>query len=297
MSGISSKTLSFGGTENKRKFNGIEQNNDFDLNIYDAFFRNLDPQIGRFWQIDPKIESAENWSPYAAMLDNPTRYADPLGDSVINRDAKRLANAQSAYDAKNYASNKMEKKDFANKADYKEYKKLRNEVNNAQAAYNHTQSTIDNFKAVDPDGYNKANNLTYTDKNGVTHNVDILVSTGELKNNNEGGQTGAKPIDPNTGIIPGNTIYTTIEPSVAISADVFAHEIGHAFGLAADPSGYQALQIQANNDPNYSCQSPAYSDSPVAVPALNMQHNYDAKLKAYNQNMQTLQRILPFITF
>jgi RHS repeat-associated protein len=83
MSGISSKVLAFGGAENKKKFNGIEQNTDFDLNIYDAFYRNLDPQIGRFLQIDPKIESAEAWSPYSAMLCNPIRYIDPLGDSTI----------------------------------------------------------------------------------------------------------------------------------------------------------------------------------------------------------------------
>jgi RHS repeat-associated protein len=81
MSGISSKALN-NAPANKYKFNSIEQNNDFDLNMYDAFFRNLDPQIGRFWQIDPKLESAESWSPYAAMLNNPIRYSDPLGDSA-----------------------------------------------------------------------------------------------------------------------------------------------------------------------------------------------------------------------
>lgn len=82
MAGISSKAA--GGLENKKKYNGIEFNSDFDINMYDAFYRNLDPQIGRFWQIDPKIESAEAWSPYSAMLDNPIRYMDPLGDSGIN---------------------------------------------------------------------------------------------------------------------------------------------------------------------------------------------------------------------
>ncbi len=80
MAGISSKALAFGDPENKIKYNGIEQNNHFDLNIYDARYRNLDPQIGRFWQIDPK--PIEMFSPFAAMGNNPILYSDPLGDTT-----------------------------------------------------------------------------------------------------------------------------------------------------------------------------------------------------------------------
>jgi len=78
MSGISSKAA--GTVPNKKKFNGIEQNSDFDLNIYEAFYRNLDPQIGRFWQLDPK--PSEIISLYAFAFNNPLRYSDPLGDTV-----------------------------------------------------------------------------------------------------------------------------------------------------------------------------------------------------------------------
>ena len=79
MAGTSSKGLN-GAVENKRKFNGIEQNTDFDLNTYDAFFRNVDPQIGRWWQIDPKPNMAE--SSYSMMGNSPILYSDFLGDSV-----------------------------------------------------------------------------------------------------------------------------------------------------------------------------------------------------------------------
>lgn len=67
--------------ENKKKYNGIEFDDDLDLDTYEAYYRNLDPQTGRWWQIDPKIEEIQDdISPYASMSDNPISKADPLGD-------------------------------------------------------------------------------------------------------------------------------------------------------------------------------------------------------------------------
>jgi len=80
MAGISSKALLFGNPDNKKKFNSIEHNNDFDLNMYDAFYRNLDPQIGRFWEVDPETDLLESYSPYESMGNNPISNVDPLGD-------------------------------------------------------------------------------------------------------------------------------------------------------------------------------------------------------------------------
>jgi RHS repeat-associated protein len=84
MHGLSSKAQK--GTQypvNEKEFNGIDHTTDLGLNQYDAFYRTFDPQVGRFLQIDPKIESAEPWSPYTAMLNNPVLHADPLGDSSV----------------------------------------------------------------------------------------------------------------------------------------------------------------------------------------------------------------------
>lgn len=80
MAGISSKALKPGTVKNDIKYNGIKFEDDLGLGIYDAKFRELDPQIGRWWQIDPKIENMEMWSPYASNYDDPIRYSDPLGD-------------------------------------------------------------------------------------------------------------------------------------------------------------------------------------------------------------------------
>ncbi|MFY0255834.1 RHS repeat-associated core domain-containing protein, partial [Chitinophaga sp. 30R24] len=84
MAGISSNALKGANySKNRKEFNGIEHTTDLDLNQYDAFYRNLDPQIGRWYQIDPKV--TEYQSPYAIMNNNPVRYADFLGDTINDR--------------------------------------------------------------------------------------------------------------------------------------------------------------------------------------------------------------------
>jgi RHS repeat-associated protein len=65
---------------NKYLYNGIELVDDLNLNVYSAFYRNYDPVIGRWWQIDPK--STERESPYVGMGNNPILYSDYLGDTI-----------------------------------------------------------------------------------------------------------------------------------------------------------------------------------------------------------------------
>src|SRR5690606_37518973 len=61
---------------------GSERIVDLDMGEDMTKFRDLDPAIGRWWQVDPKadFESLVSWTPYNSMLNNPINYNDPLGD-------------------------------------------------------------------------------------------------------------------------------------------------------------------------------------------------------------------------
>jgi len=64
MAGISSKALN-GTPENKIKFQGQEFNDAFDVDYYEFKYRQHDPQIGRFTQIDPLADKYVYNSTYA----------------------------------------------------------------------------------------------------------------------------------------------------------------------------------------------------------------------------------------
>jgi Restriction endonuclease fold toxin 9 len=61
-------------------YNGIEKISDLKLNINTAFYRTLDPALGRWWQVDPKAEMMYNFSCYGAMGASPAVFNDPNGD-------------------------------------------------------------------------------------------------------------------------------------------------------------------------------------------------------------------------
>jgi RHS repeat-associated protein len=85
MAGISDKAVKTQYTENKYRYNsGSElQNKEFSdgtgLELYETSSRSYDPQLGRFFQIDPLAGEFSTFSTYQFAEDNPALFTDPTG--------------------------------------------------------------------------------------------------------------------------------------------------------------------------------------------------------------------------
>lgn len=83
MAGVSSKAMKPGSAENKIKFQGQELNQDFDVDWYEFKWRNHDPQIGRFIQIDPLAEEYDYNSTYAFSENKVTGHIELEGLEAV----------------------------------------------------------------------------------------------------------------------------------------------------------------------------------------------------------------------
>jgi RHS repeat-associated protein len=103
MAGISDKAIKTSYAENKYRFNeGTElQNKEFrdgtGLEMYDAGFRRLDPQLGRFDQIDPLADKFSFISTYQYAGNNPILNNDPTGSIIRSNGPHENVGIQAPY--------------------------------------------------------------------------------------------------------------------------------------------------------------------------------------------------------
>jgi RHS repeat-associated protein len=80
MKAISTRAFNFGRKTEFRANAGSEFEEDLDLNMFSLFYRQYDPQIGRFTGIDIRSEETYRFSCYQFAANNPIYFVDPLGD-------------------------------------------------------------------------------------------------------------------------------------------------------------------------------------------------------------------------
>src|SRR6266404_8681724 len=87
MSGISDKAINKLNSQNI--FNGgVELEEDYGVNLYSTFYRQYDPQIGRFSGVDILSERSAGVSAYQFGINNPVSFNDPWGDFYSYMDAQ-----------------------------------------------------------------------------------------------------------------------------------------------------------------------------------------------------------------
>lgn len=226
MAGISSKAA--GGMENKKKFVGQELEADLDLNWYQFKFRNHDPQIGRFIQIDPLADSYVYNSTYTYAENRVINGIDLEGLEFVEKISEKNCTKQWEITLK--AVNRS--------TDTKE---------NFEAQVKSTKSSIENtLKGVDEQGYTVTTiaDIQSTEQSQLHYRSDLVMEVNDgvmrdgrtLKDNNVLG-TGALNQTTN-GMIEVASIKALQEslPAVpkekivTIIGNAATHEVGHAGG-------------------------------------------------------------------
>ena len=76
-----------GKSGSKNKFNGcVELEEEYGVNLYSTFYRQYDPQIGRFGGVDILSEQSAGVSGYQFGINNPISFNDPWGDKYAYMD-------------------------------------------------------------------------------------------------------------------------------------------------------------------------------------------------------------------
>jgi RHS repeat-associated protein len=137
MAGISDKALKSQYAPNRYRYNGKElQNGEFSdgsgLEEYDFGARFQDPQLGRWWSIDPLAEKMRKWSPYCYAAGNPMKFIDIEGSIIGNPDDPATKRAQTLLNKTKSGQELWVRMEASNRAIYFHNVNPRNKSNNQE---------------------------------------------------------------------------------------------------------------------------------------------------------------------
>ena len=242
MAGISS--MAMGKVENKKKFNGIEQTTDLDLNHYDAFYRNLDPQIGRWWQIDPKPN--EMFSPYAAMANNPILLSDPMGDTtwVYGRRGQLLGVVNDGLQNQAHFLNSNSKKAFNAKGlDAKGADALGNAIRSASVAFIGS-NTLSDMRSIEAASTKAGLEVAFVGQVGSDKEIRLTAMPIDGSNFEDGVNIGDQ-LDKNYSkeqqaglFLVGHVHHGKLEPGLTVGKGTPMEQHRGRFGVPTNPDDY-----------------------------------------------------------
>ena len=222
------------GTHHPYTFNGKEKQEELGLNWIDYGARNYQPDIGRWFNVDPLAEKFYDYSPYHMASNNPIVFMDYDGKDyiiTIDFDTGAITISGTLYAAG---------------SDVSAAQKAADNWNNQSGNFNYTfTDSDDNEQALSVNYDISVQEVEVNDKVGKDKSVRAAATK------DKSGGANAFIVVPNSDL-DENTNGTTKSNYIRVKeskkdGDTSTHEVGHALGV---PHSEEGIMTAASSDPN-----------------------------------------------